>query len=70
MPFSHILAQDTAVRTLTRALETNRVHHAYRFEGQRYDCGSAEGFVIANVAMALERDDVGAAVREFLSKRV
>ena len=44
--------------------------HAYRFEGQRYDCGSAEGFVIANVAMALERDDVGAAVREFLSKRV
>ena len=44
--------------------------HAYRFEGDRYDCGSAEGFVIANVAMALERDDVGAAVREFLSKRV
>jgi UTP--glucose-1-phosphate uridylyltransferase len=44
--------------------------HAYRFEGQRYDCGSAEGFVIANVAMALERDDVGAAVRDFLSKRV
>jgi DNA polymerase-3 subunit delta' len=33
MPFSHILGQDTAVETLTRALETNRVHHAYRFEG-------------------------------------
>jgi UTP--glucose-1-phosphate uridylyltransferase len=44
--------------------------HAYRFEGQRYDCGSAEGFVIANVAMALERGDVGPAVREFISKRV
>ncbi|MEP6982287.1 MAG: UTP--glucose-1-phosphate uridylyltransferase [Sphingomicrobium sp.] len=40
--------------------------HAYRFEGQRYDCGSAAGFVIANIAMALERDDVGAAVREFI----
>src|SRR5262245_39484944 len=33
MPFSHILGQDTAVATLRRALETNRVHHAYRFEG-------------------------------------
>jgi UTP--glucose-1-phosphate uridylyltransferase len=44
--------------------------HAYRFEGQRYDCGSATGFVIANIAMALERGDVGPAVREFLSERV
>src|SRR3954454_20574844 len=33
--------------------------HAFRFEGQRYDCGSAAGFVIANIAMALERADVG-----------
>src|SRR5437764_14575472 len=43
--------------------------HAFRFEGQRYDCGSAEGFIIANIAMALERDDVGPAVRAFLSER-
>jgi DNA polymerase-3 subunit delta' len=33
VPFSHILAQDTAVSTLVRALEARRVHHAYRFEG-------------------------------------
>ena len=44
--------------------------HAYRFEGQRYDCGSAAGFVIANIAMSLERADVAQAVREFLSQRV
>jgi UTP--glucose-1-phosphate uridylyltransferase len=43
--------------------------HAYRFEGQRYDCGSAAGFVIANLAMALERDDVGPAVREFIAQQ-
>jgi UTP--glucose-1-phosphate uridylyltransferase len=43
--------------------------HAYRFEGQRYDCGSAAGFVIANIAMALERDDVGPAVREFVAQQ-
>jgi UTP--glucose-1-phosphate uridylyltransferase len=41
--------------------------HAYRFEGERYDCGSATGFVIANIAMALQRDDVGPAVAEFMS---
>jgi len=41
--------------------------HAYRFEGERYDCGSASGFVIANLAMALDRDDTGPAVREFIA---
>jgi UTP--glucose-1-phosphate uridylyltransferase len=41
--------------------------HAFRFEGERYDCGSAAGFVIANLAMALERNDVGPAVREFIT---
>jgi UTP--glucose-1-phosphate uridylyltransferase len=41
--------------------------YAYRFEGERYDCGSAAGFVIANLAMALERSDVGPSVREFIA---
>ena len=41
--------------------------NAFRFEGQRYDCGSAAGFVIANLALALEREDVAPAVREFLN---
>ena len=40
--------------------------NAYRFEGERYDCGSAAGFVIANLAMALERGDIAPAVRSFL----
>ncbi len=43
--------------------------HAFRFEGERYDCGSAAGFVIANLAMALQRDDVGPAIREFIAKK-
>jgi UTP--glucose-1-phosphate uridylyltransferase len=41
--------------------------HAYRFDGERYDCGSAAGFVIANLAVALQREDVSPAVREFLA---
>jgi UTP--glucose-1-phosphate uridylyltransferase len=42
--------------------------HAYRFDGERYDCGSASGFVIANLAVALQRGDVEPAVREFLAR--
>ncbi len=45
----------------------NQPLYAYQFEGERYDCGSAAGFVIANLAMALERGDVGPKVREFIA---
>src|SRR3982751_3279294 len=41
--------------------------YGYRFEGERYDCGSAAGFVIANLAMALARGDVGPEVQAFMS---
>jgi len=41
--------------------------HAYQFEGERYDCGSASGFVIANLAMALDRGDTGPAVKDFIA---
>jgi UTP--glucose-1-phosphate uridylyltransferase len=40
--------------------------HAYLFDGERYDCGSAAGFVIANIAVALGREDVAPAVRDHL----
>ena len=45
----------------------NEPFHAYRFDGERHDCGSAAGFVIANLAVALKRDDVGPAVRAFVA---
>jgi UTP--glucose-1-phosphate uridylyltransferase len=41
--------------------------HALTFDGQRHDCGSAAGFVIANIALALGRADVEPKVREFLA---
>ncbi len=37
--------------------------HAVTFDGNRYDCGSKTGFVEATLALALERDDMGADVR-------
>jgi UTP--glucose-1-phosphate uridylyltransferase len=41
--------------------------HAFTFDGERYDCGNAAGFVIANVAVALQRPDVAPAVKDFLA---
>jgi len=45
-----------------------RQAHAYRFDGERYDCGSAAGFVIANLAMALGRSDVAPAIERFIEQ--
>ncbi|KLI65210.1 UTP--glucose-1-phosphate uridylyltransferase GalU [Aurantiacibacter marinus] len=37
--------------------------HAVTFEGRRFDCGSKLGFVEATLALALQREDMGADVR-------
>jgi UTP--glucose-1-phosphate uridylyltransferase len=42
--------------------------HGFRFEGNRYDCGNQLGFIEANVAFALDRDDMRDGVLEMLKK--
>ncbi len=39
--------------------------HGYTFDGQRFDCGDKAGYIQANLALALERADIGPAVRAF-----
>jgi UTP--glucose-1-phosphate uridylyltransferase len=39
---------------------------AYRYEGRRYDCGSKEGFLEANVELALAHDKLGPGFRSYL----
>ncbi len=39
---------------------------AYRYQGKRYDCGSKEGFLQANVELALEHPQLGPGFRAFL----
>lgn len=38
--------------------------HAVTFDGKRYDCGSKVGYIEANLAVALDRSDMAAEVRE------
>jgi UTP--glucose-1-phosphate uridylyltransferase len=39
--------------------------HAQTFEGTRHDCGEKAGFIIANLALALEREDIADTIRAF-----
>ncbi|MEQ9143366.1 MAG: UTP--glucose-1-phosphate uridylyltransferase GalU [Parvibaculaceae bacterium] len=40
--------------------------HAARFEGTRFDCGDKAGFLAANIAYALERDDIGPRLKDLV----
>ena len=42
--------------------------HGLRFEGKRFDCGDKAGFLEANLAFALAREDLSGEVRSLLSK--
>jgi len=39
---------------------------AYRYQGKRYDCGSKEGFLEANVELALAHPQLGPGFRAYL----
>ncbi len=43
--------------------------HALTFTGERFDCGDKAGHITANIALALAREDVGPAVRDWLRTR-
>ena len=42
--------------------------HGFRYDGQRYDCGSRLGFIEANIAYSLKDNDIGDDVRQILQK--
>jgi UTP--glucose-1-phosphate uridylyltransferase len=42
--------------------------HGLTFDGRRFDCGAKAGYVEANLALALERADIGAYIREAATK--
>jgi UTP--glucose-1-phosphate uridylyltransferase len=46
----------------------NQPFHGFTFDGQRYDCGDKAGWLTANLALGLAREDIGPAVREFATK--
>jgi UTP--glucose-1-phosphate uridylyltransferase len=45
-------------------------YFAVRFDGKIYDCGTKIGFLLANVAFALERDDLAPALKAELAKLI
>ena len=43
--------------------------HAFNVDAVRHDCGDKAGFVLANLALALSRDDVAPRIEEYLAAR-
>lgn len=43
---------------------------AYQFRGETFDCGSKDGFILANLAFALERDDIRPLIKGPLLERL
>ena len=42
--------------------------HGFRYDGQRYDCGSRIGFIEANLAFSLRDPEIGGQVKDILKK--
>ena len=51
-----------------KALAKQQPFHAVRFDGTIYDCGAKIGFLVANIAYALERDDLAGPLKAELAK--
>ena len=51
------------------ALIGSQAFHGLTFDGDRHDCGDAKGFVLANLALGLARDDTGPAIRAWLGEQ-
>jgi UTP--glucose-1-phosphate uridylyltransferase len=49
------------------ALIGTQPFHGVTVDAERHDCGDKLGFVKANIALALKRDDTSSAVREYLA---
>lgn len=50
--------------------DESQAFHAVRFDGTIYDCGSKMGFLLANVAYALEREDLADTFRAELKRLI
>ena len=51
-----------------KALAGSQSFHGVRFDGRTYDCGSKIGFLAANVAYALDREDIAPEFRAELKR--
>ncbi len=51
---------------IAREIAEKKNVYGFRFEGQRYDCGSKAGFLQATVAFGLAREDLRQELDEFL----
>ena len=55
---------------IAKEIENERGVYGYRFQGQRFDCGSKAGFLQATVSFGLGRDDLRDELLDYLQQMV
>lgn len=60
---------EVQLTTAISALVAQQDVYGFRFKGERYDCGHCVGWLEANIAYALQRPEMNAAVEQMLQKR-
>ncbi len=55
---------------IAREIDEGRGVYGYKFQGERFDCGSKAGFLQATVSFALARDDLRDEFSQFLNETV
>ncbi|NNE22800.1 MAG: UTP--glucose-1-phosphate uridylyltransferase GalU [Rhizobiales bacterium] len=71
--FHHIANQDPGsggeiqITDAMKGLMAEQPFHALKFDGTTYDCGNKIGYLMANVAYGLEREDLGDEFRTALN---
>jgi UTP--glucose-1-phosphate uridylyltransferase len=53
---------------MVRLIDGDRPFHGLRFAGRRYDCGDKLGWLEANIAFAMARDDIAGPLRRILAE--
>lgn len=72
--FTHLATQETGaggeiqLTDAIRKLSESQPIYGLRYEGRTFDCGSKAGFLAANFAFAMQRDDIAPEFREELDK--
>ncbi len=55
---------------IANEISLGRAVNGFRFEGQRFDCGTKAGLIQATIYFALSRDELREELREFLNEIV
>lgn len=66
--FNHGAGGEIQLTDAMASMIDNQPFHGFRFEGQRYDCGSRLGFIEANIVLGMKDPNLGEEITNIVRK--